>query len=68
MTLPRGRDSQGNQGRMGEEGCQPAPTEDGEPERGHGLFPGSAQSETNLWLGREAPPVDGVEEGPVHEV
>jgi hypothetical protein len=34
MTLPRGRDRQGNQGREGEEGGQPAPAEDGEPEIG----------------------------------
>ena len=58
-------------------GWEKKPAEDGEPEIGQGCqgdkpqprFPGSAQSETNsLWLGREAPPVGGVEEGPVREV
>jgi hypothetical protein len=50
-------------------GGKPAPAEDGEPEIGQPLFPGSVQSETNsLWLGREAPPVGGVEAGPVREV
>src|SRR3984893_8879786 len=36
MTLPRGRDRQGNQGRVGEEGGRPAPAEGGEPEKGQG--------------------------------
>jgi hypothetical protein len=54
------------------------PAEDGEPEIGQvrcqgdepqPRFPGSAESETNsLWLGRESPPVRGVEEVPVREV
>jgi hypothetical protein len=58
--------------------ARPPPAEDGEPEIGQArcqgdehklLFPGSARSETNsLWLGREAPPVDGVEQGIVREV
>ena len=43
--------------------------EEGRPARVMNRFPGSAQSETNsLWLGREAPPVGGGEEGPVREV
>ena len=78
MPLPRGSDRQRNQDRVGDEGGQPAPAEDGALEAGQvrcqgdehpPRFPGSAQSETNsLWLGREAPPVGGIEEGPVREV
>ena len=54
---------------MGEEGCQPAPTEDGAPEIGQPLFPDRPSPRLiGLWLGREARPVGGVEEGPVREV
>jgi hypothetical protein len=62
----------------GEEVGQPAPAEDGEPEIGQvrcqgdktaAAIPRLGPSETNsLWLGREAPPVGGVEEGPAAQL
>jgi hypothetical protein len=39
MTLPRGRDRQGNQGRVGEEAASPPQPGDGEPETGPGALP-----------------------------